>query len=155
MGTGSGDRKRGEIRRAATNDNPGSEARPARDPGAGAGGGPDARVEAAARQLGRSLRQRRGTDTILGLIERIVLTPGETGGETHTVLHGNLGTNFEWAGRGSGKRATDTPHRRVSVSVVAGGLRAAKTQSESLPPAVKASIEANEIRRTTHETTEE
>ena len=149
MGTGSGDRKRGEICRAATSDNAGSGARPERDPGAGAGGGPEARIEAAARRLGRSPRPRRGTDTILGLIERIMLTPGKM----HAALHGNLGTNFEWAG--SGKRTTDTPHRRVSVSVVAGALRAAKTQSKSLPPAVKASIEANKIRRTTREATEE
>lgn len=155
MGSGSGDRKRGEIRRAATNDNPGSGARPAHDPGAGAGGGPAARVEAAARQLARSPRPRRGTDTILGPIERIVLTPSEMRGKMHAALHGNLGNNFEWAGRGNAKRANDTPHCRVSVSVVAGAFRAAETQSESLPPAVKVSIEANKIRRTAHEATEE
>ena len=35
-------------------------------------------------------------------------------------LHGDLGTILEWAGKGGGRHRTDTPARRVSVSVVAG-----------------------------------
>ena len=59
-------------------------------------------------------------DAIRGLIERIVLTPGEKRGEMHAALHGELGTIIEWAGGGAGKRTTDIPHRGMSVSVVAG-----------------------------------
>ena len=57
---------------------------------------------------------------IRGLIERIVLTPGDRRGEMHAALHGDLGTILEWAGSGSGKRVTDTPRRGMSVSAVAG-----------------------------------
>ena len=59
-------------------------------------------------------------DAIRGLIERIVLTPGEKRGEMHAALHGDLGTILEWAGSGSRKNRTDTPRRGMSVSVVAG-----------------------------------
>ena len=34
---------------------------------------------------------------IRGLIERIVLTPGEKRSEMHAALHGDLGTILEWA----------------------------------------------------------
>ena len=78
-------------------------------------------------------------DAIQGLIERIVLTPGEKRGEMHAALHGNLGTILEWAGGGTGKRATDAPHRGKSVSVVAGagfshptGYRLARDRSPAL-----------------------
>jgi len=37
----------------------------------------------------------------------------------HAALHGDLGTILEWAGGGSRKNATDTPHRGMSVSLVA------------------------------------
>ena len=59
-------------------------------------------------------------DAIRGLIERIVLTPGEKRGQMDAALHGDLGTILEWAGNGRGKRATDTPRSGMSVSVVAG-----------------------------------
>ncbi len=59
-------------------------------------------------------------DAIRGLIERIVLTPGEKHGEMHAALHGDLGTILEWAGSGRGKGATDTPKSGMPVSVVAG-----------------------------------
>ncbi len=59
-------------------------------------------------------------DAIRGLIERIVLTPGEKRGEMHAALHGDLGTILEWAGSGSRKNRTDTLRRGMSVSVVAG-----------------------------------
>ena len=55
MGTGTDDDTRGDFRRAAANDNPGSGA-PGRGPRqAGAGVGPEARIEAAAMRLARRL----------------------------------------------------------------------------------------------------
>ena len=48
-------------------------------------------------------------DATRGLIERIVLTPGEKRGEMYAVLHGDLGTILDWAGGGTGKKTTDTP----------------------------------------------
>ncbi len=55
---------------------------------------------------------------IRGLIERIVLAPGEKRGEMDITLRGDLGAILEWAGGGNGK--TDTPASGMSVSVVAG-----------------------------------
>ena len=55
---------------------------------------------------------------IRGLIERIVLTPGEKWGQTDIVLRGDLAAVLEWTGAGKGK--TDAPQRGMSVSVVAG-----------------------------------
>ena len=57
---------------------------------------------------------------IRGLIERIVLTPGEKRGEMHAALHGDLGTILEWAGAKGGRKVTDIPRGGMSVSVVAG-----------------------------------
>ena len=57
---------------------------------------------------------------IRGLIERIVLTPGEKWAEMDAVLHGDLGTIVEWAGNGHGNTRTGTPMPGMSVSVVAG-----------------------------------
>ena len=57
---------------------------------------------------------------IRGLIERIVLTPGEKRSEMHVALHGDLGTVIEWAGAKGGKKVTDIPRGGMSVSVVAG-----------------------------------
>ena len=45
---------------------------------------------------------------IRGLIERIVLTPGEM----HATLHGDLGTIIEWAGAKGGKKGDRHPARR-------------------------------------------
>ncbi len=59
-------------------------------------------------------------EAIRGLIERIVLTPGEKRGEMHAALHGDLGTIIERAGSGRRKGATDIPRSGMSVSVVAG-----------------------------------
>ena len=44
---------------------------------------------------------------IRGLIERIMLTPGEKWAEMAAVLHGDLGTILEWAGNGSENTRTD------------------------------------------------
>ena len=53
MGTGSDDDARGDFRRTAANDNPGPGS-PGRSPRqAGAGRGPEARIEAAAMRLAR------------------------------------------------------------------------------------------------------
>ena len=57
---------------------------------------------------------------IRGLIERIVLTPGEKWAEMDAVLYGDLGTIIEWAGNGREKTKTDIPMPEMSVSVVAG-----------------------------------
>ena len=53
-----------------------------------------------------------------GLMERIVLTPGEKWAEMDAVLQGDLGAILEWTGTGNGK--TDIPMQEMSVSVVAG-----------------------------------
>ena len=56
---------------------------------------------------------------IRGLIERIVLTPGEKWAAMDAVLHGDLGTILEWAGNGRGSTKTDISMPEMSVSVVA------------------------------------
>ena len=72
------------------------------------------------RGAGRPARPGRGADAVRGLIERIVLTPGEKRGRMDAALHGDLGTILEWAACGAGNRATDIPMPEMSVSVVAG-----------------------------------
>ena len=57
---------------------------------------------------------------IRGLIERIVLTPGERRSELQITLRGDLATILEWTGKGAEKEKTDTPASGMSVSVVAG-----------------------------------
>ena len=57
---------------------------------------------------------------IRGLIERIVLTPGEKWAEMDAVLHGDLGTILDWPGNGSENGKTDISMPEMSVSVVAG-----------------------------------
>ena len=78
------------------------------------------KVERLAEALADPRDRDEAAEAIRGLIERIVLTPGEKRGEMHAALHGDLGTILEWAGSGKGKGATDTRQRGVSVSVVAG-----------------------------------
>ena len=78
------------------------------------------KVERLAEALADPRDRDEAAEAIRGLIERIVLTPGEKRGELHAALHGDLGTILEWAGSGSRKGATDTPARGMSVSVVAG-----------------------------------
>ena len=57
---------------------------------------------------------------IRGLIDGIVLTPGEKRGELQVTLRGELGRILEWTGSGAEKEMTDTPISGMSVSVVAG-----------------------------------
>ena len=47
-------------------------------------------------------------EAIRGLIERIVLAPGEKRGEMNAALHGDLGTIRKWAGNGSRKGGRPT-----------------------------------------------
>ena len=67
------------------------------------------KVERLAEVLADPRNRDEAADAIRGLIERIVLTPGEKRGEMHAALHGDLGTILDWAGGGTGKDATDTP----------------------------------------------
>ena len=57
---------------------------------------------------------------IRGLIDGIVLTPGEMRGELQVTLRGELGKILEWTETGAEKEKTDTPISGMSVSVVAG-----------------------------------
>ena len=57
---------------------------------------------------------------IRGLIERIVLVPGEKWGEVHATLHGDLGTILEWAATGDGKNQGGTSPPGLSVSAETG-----------------------------------
>ena len=78
------------------------------------------KVERLAEALADPRDRDEAADAIRGLIERIVLTPGEKRGQMDAALHGDLGTILEWAGNGRRKGATDTPGSGMSVSVVAG-----------------------------------
>ena len=80
------------------------------------------KVERLAEALADPRDRDEAADAIRGLIERIVLTPGEKRGAMDAALHGDLGTILEWAGGGTGRKATrtDTPKSGMSVSVVAG-----------------------------------
>ena len=60
---------------------------------------------------------------VRGLIERIVLTPGEKRGEMHVALHGDCGTALGWAGGRSRKRATDIPPHGMAAPGAAGAGR--------------------------------
>ncbi len=57
---------------------------------------------------------------IRGLIERIVLTPGEKRSELEITLRGDLSRILEWTGNRPETTKTDTPLSGMSVSVVAG-----------------------------------
>ena len=78
------------------------------------------KVERLAEALADPRDRDEAAEAIRGLIERIVLTPGEKRGALHAALHGDLGTILEWAEGGSRKGATDTPKTGMSVSLVAG-----------------------------------
>ena len=57
---------------------------------------------------------------IRGLIERIVMRPGEKWGEVHARLHGDLGTILEWTAKGDGKNRGRTSPPGLSVSAETG-----------------------------------
>ena len=60
------------------------------------------------------------SSAIRGLIERIVLTPGEKWGEVHATLLGDLGTILEWTGNGERRNKGGTSPPGLSVSVATG-----------------------------------
>ena len=78
------------------------------------------KVERLAEALANPRDRDEAADAIRGLIERIELTPGERRGEMHATLQGDLGTILEWAGADSGGKASGSPNRGMSVSVLAG-----------------------------------
>ena len=57
---------------------------------------------------------------IRGLIERIVIAPGEKWGEVHATLHGDLATILEWTAKGDGKNRGGTSPPGLSVSAETG-----------------------------------
>ena len=78
------------------------------------------KVERLAEALDHAEDRDAAASAIRGLIERIVLTPGEKWAEMDAVLYGDLGTILEWAGNGSQNTKTGIPMPEMSVSVVAG-----------------------------------
>ena len=73
------------------------------------------------------------TTAIRGLIERIVLTPGEKWGEVHATLHGDLETILEWTATGDGKNQGGTSPPGLSVSAETGTR--SRISSRCSPPA--------------------
>ena len=84
----------------------------------------EARQDELTERLAEALRNPEDRDAaasaIRGLIERIVLNPGEKWGEVNAVLHGELGTILEWTGNEDGKNRTGTPASGMSVSAATG-----------------------------------
>ncbi|RJL07393.1 recombinase family protein [Paracoccus aestuarii] len=75
--------------------------------------------------LGDPENQQEAADQLRALIDRIVLTPGDTRGEIFATLHGDLRTILEWTARQEGKAGAkrNTPAGEtagVLESVVAG-----------------------------------
>ncbi|MCY3878125.1 MAG: hypothetical protein OXF74_02975 [Rhodobacteraceae bacterium] len=78
------------------------------------------KVERLGEALKRPDERAEAADAIRGLIERIVLTPGEKWGEVHATLHGDLATIVEWTGNGGDEGGTGTPGSGLSVSAETG-----------------------------------
>ena len=78
------------------------------------------KVARLATALGKPEERDAAAAAIRGLIDGIVLTPGEKRGELQVTLRGELGKILEWTGSGAEKEKTDTPVSGMSVSVVAG-----------------------------------
>ena len=78
------------------------------------------KVARLARALGKTEERDAAASAIRGLIDRIVLTPGEKRGDLEITLRGDLGTILEWTGNHPETTKTDTPMSGMSVSVVAG-----------------------------------
>ena len=78
------------------------------------------KVARLANALGKPEERDAAAAAIRGLIDGIVLTPGEKRGELQVTLRGELGRILEWTGTGAEKEKTDTPISGMSVSVVAG-----------------------------------
>jgi DNA invertase Pin-like site-specific DNA recombinase len=78
------------------------------------------RVERLSEALNRPEERIEAANAIRGLIERIVLSPGEKWGEVNATLHGDLATIVEWTGNGGGKGGSGTPGTGLSVSAKTG-----------------------------------
>ncbi len=83
------------------------------------------KVAALTKALNRKEERQEAAETLRGLIEKIVLTPGPERGEIYATLHGELGTILNWTERQAIGKATktNTPGgdlTGVSLSVVAG-----------------------------------
>ena len=78
------------------------------------------KVARLARALDNPEERDAAASAIRGLIESIVLTPGEKRGDLEITLRGDLGAILRWAGNGHETTKTDTPSSGMSVSVVAG-----------------------------------
>ena len=101
------------------------------------------RVERLSEVLNRPEERIEAANAIRGLIERIVLTPGEKWGETHATLHGDLATIVDWTATGGAKGGTRTSSSGLSLSVVAGagsGTSGCRPRREGSSRAVAVSI---------------
>ena len=78
------------------------------------------KVARLAKALGKPEERDAAAAAIRGLIDGIVLTPGEKRGQLEVTLRGELGNILEWTGSGAENEKTDTPLSGMSVSVVAG-----------------------------------
>ncbi|KAB2678460.1 recombinase family protein [Brucella tritici] len=83
------------------------------------------KVSALAKALNRKEERQEAAETLRGLIEKIVLTPGPERGELYATLHGELGTILNWTEfQTIGKAAKTTKPTAyatgLSLSVVAG-----------------------------------
>ncbi|MBO0130435.1 recombinase family protein [Agrobacterium burrii] len=83
------------------------------------------KVSALAKALNRKEERQEAAETLRGLIEKIVLTPGPERGELYATLHGELGTILNWTEfQTIGKAAKTTKPAAgatgMLVSVVAG-----------------------------------
>ena len=70
--------------------------------------------------LNRPENRNKAASAILRLIERIVLTPGESWGEVHATLHGDLATILEWTADREGKNKGGASPPGTSVSTETG-----------------------------------
>ena len=83
------------------------------------------KVSALTKALNRKEERQEAAETLRGLIEKILLTPGPERGEIYATLHGELGTVLNWTERQAiGKSAKTTKPAAdatgLSLSVVAG-----------------------------------
>ena len=78
------------------------------------------KVERLAVALNNARERDEAAAAIRGLIERIVLKPGDAWAETDVKLVGDLGTILEWTGDGDRRHHADAQVPKMSVSVVAG-----------------------------------
>ena len=78
------------------------------------------KVARLAEALNRPEDRDEAASAIRGLIERIVIAPGEKWGEVHATLCGDLATIVEWTGSGAGGSEARGPPPGLSVSAETG-----------------------------------